>query len=149
MDVVELLTTVRLKDVRTLDEVAQLKADGSPGQGLGTLDESHSESELVMEINPIVWGTRIEIWVRAWFETQAVKLVASVATVYERETDEYVPEPTRTEFIEKVAVMAAYPYLRSALQGLAATMRLGEFTLDILRQGEFHMGTSEATDSAQ
>lgn len=149
MDVVELLAAVRLVDVRAIQEVAELKVDGSPGQGVAMIDESPADGELLMEINPVAWDTRIEIWFRAHFETHASRLVAAVATVYERDTDEDIPEETRTEFIEKVAVMAAYPYLRSALQGLAARMRLGDVTLDILRQGEFHMGPAETPDSTQ
>lgn len=149
MDVVELLGTVRLVDVRTIQEIAELKLDATPGNGLSTLDESSTDGDLSIDINPVHWGARIEIWFRARFETPSANLVSAVAAIYERDVDDDVPEETRTDFIEKVAIMAAYPYLRVALQGLAGKMRMGTFTLDVLRQGEFTMAASEADDSGQ
>lgn len=146
MDIVELLGTVRLLDVRTIQEVAELKVDASPGQGLSSLAEESSEGSLSIDINPVSWGTRIEIWFRARFETPTANLVAAVAAVYERDTDDEIPEETRTDFIEKVGIMAAYPYLRTSLQDLAATLRMGTLTLDILRQGEFQMAPTEPTN---
>ncbi|MBB1516003.1 hypothetical protein H5398_08490 [Tessaracoccus sp. MC1679] len=149
MDVVELLGAVRLVDVRTIQEVAELKLDPAQGNGLSALDETSTDGELTIDINPVHWGARIEIWFRARFETPSANLVAAVAVIYERDIDDEVPEDTRTDFIEKVAIMAAYPYLRGALQGLAGKMRMGTFTLDVLRQGEFTMAASEADDSGQ
>lgn len=149
MDIVELLDAVRLADVRTIQQVAELKLDPTTGQGLSALSEPDGKGELTIDINPVNWGTRIEIWFRARFDTESVTMVTAVATVYERESEDAIPEATQTDFIEKVAVMAAYPYLRSTLQGLAASMRVGNFTLDILRQGEFAMAPSEAAESSQ
>lgn len=146
MNIGDLLVDVRLCDVRTIHEAAELKLDPAPGNGLASLDESDAHGQLTIDINPVQWGEQIEIWFRMRFETATSTIVAAVATLYEREADNEIPDETRTDFIEKVAIMAAYPYLRSALQKLAATMRMGTFTLDILRQGEFKMAHIEGDD---
>ncbi|MEZ5087426.1 MAG: hypothetical protein R2722_14655 [Tessaracoccus sp.] len=148
MDVVELLSSVHLTDVRTIQTMGELKLDPS-GKGLAELDESKRDGELSIAINPVAWGRHIEVWFRAQFETSNALLVAAVAVTYERESEAEIPDETQTEFIEKVAVMAAYPYLRSMLQGLAAEMRFGTLTLDVLRQGEFQMTPLEADNAAE
>ena len=148
MDVIELLDSVHLVDVRTIEETARLKLDASPEQGLAALDEADQDADLSIQLNPVSWGERIEIWFRFRYETPAAKLVAAVATLYQRTGNDEIPEQTRIEFIEKVAVMAAYPYLRNALQELAAKLRLGNITLDIMRQGSFRIGQKPSLESA-
>ncbi|SHJ47520.1 hypothetical protein SAMN02745244_02595 [Tessaracoccus bendigoensis DSM 12906] len=139
MDIVELLSTVRLDDVRTIEETAKLALDAAPDKGLGVFDESDANGELTIQVNAVAWGLSIEIWFRTRYQTPSATLAATVATVYRREEATEIPDQTKRDFIEKVAVMAAYPYLRSALHELAAKLRLGSLTLDILRQGEFRI----------
>lgn len=46
-----------------------------------------------------------------------------------------IPEPILREFIEKVGVMAGYPYLRQAIFGLASSLTIAPVVLGLLRPG--------------
>jgi hypothetical protein len=63
--------------------------------------------------------------------------------------------PYLTQFGADVATMAAYPYIREALQGLASRLDLPNFTLGLLHRSELSLepepeaeGTSEAASQA-
>lgn len=61
------------------------------------------------------------------------------------------PEPTvpaLRDFIEKIAVMAAYPYLRQGVHTLASMLGLPGVTLGLLRAGSFTIGDGEGETPA-
>lgn len=141
MDIFELLGSTRLIDVRSIHREASLELDPSEGNGLSELGELEP-AEIAIEVNPVTWGTRIETWFRIVLESKDFHIIAAVAVLYDRESDEEIPESVRVEFVEKVAVMAAYPYLRADVQSLAADLRVGNLTLPVLQQGEFKITPS-------
>lgn len=147
MDILELLQAVTLDDVRCIQREATLKLDPSPETGLATAAELAVDGDLALDLHPVSWGQRIEIWFRATLDSDHTRLVAAVAAIYSRESDEEIPGEVRTEFLEKVAVMAVYPYLRADLQHSAADLRLGNLTLAMLRQGEFQLNSAPPESS--
>lgn len=137
MDIQELLQNVTLRDVRTIQTEATLKLPSTPDTGLSAFGDVTPAGEIAINLNPISWGSALETWFRAVVESEQFKLVAAVAVLYDRADDSQIPDDVRIEFTEKVSIMAAYPYLRVLIQGLAADLRLGTMTLDVLRQGQF------------
>jgi len=136
MDIFELLQAATLKDVRTIERSAVLKLGE---KGLAALGEIEPAGDMALDLNLVSWGSRIEVWFRVDLQSPQLQVRAAVAVVYERGSDEEIPEDVRVEFLEKVAIMAAYPYLRAEVQELAAGLRAGNVTLGVLRQGEFRV----------
>lgn len=146
MDIHDLLQSVTLKDVRTILREGALKLDPASGQGLAALGDMLPSGDVAIDLNPVSWDSHIETWFRLTLETEQVKLGAAVAVLYDRDSDEAIPESVKIEFLEKVAVMAAFPYLRAEIQDLASGLRLGNVTLGMLRQGEFTVQPPETPD---
>lgn len=63
-------------------------------------------------------------------------MVVAFAILYRRDSDVIVPRSVRDEFVNRVAFMATFPYLREAVQRLLADLRFGTVVLPILRPGD-------------
>ncbi len=135
----ELLEQIELTEIRLIERNARLKVSPEPSQGLRCLAEADPEGQMSIAVLPVSWDARLETWFRLTLSNEQAEIVTAVAVVYQRETDAEIPPELRTEFIERVAVMAAYPYLRTDLQHQAIDLHLGNVTLPILRQGEFQL----------
>lgn len=146
MDIHELLEQVELKEVRLIERYAQLLLDPSPGHGLQSLSDATPEGDLALDINPISWSDIIEIWFRMQLTNEHMTVRCAVAVVYQREPKDEIDSDVQKDFIERVAVMTAYPYLRAELQHQVADLRLGTLTLGVLRQGEFELVKRPLTD---
>ncbi|SRR6266568_1819549 len=53
-----------------------------------------------------------------------------------------IPDPVLIEFVERVGVMAVYPYLREAITESAAKLRLDVPVLSLLRPGDVRITSS-------
>ena len=146
MDIHELLEHVELKEVRLIERYAQLLLDPSPGHGLQSLSNATPEGDPALDINPISWSDIIEIWFRMQLTNEHMTVRCAVAVVYQREPKDEIDSDVQKDFIERVAVMTANPYLRAELRHQVADLRLGTLTLDILRQGEFELVKRPLTD---
>lgn len=137
MDIIQLVGAVELKGVECLQLSAERRADEE--SGIAPLVMEDQETELTFDVHPVQWGRLIEVWFRASVETANAGLVAAYAVLYERGDDDEVPEAVQIEFVERVAVMAVLPYIREAIHGLGARLRVPVPLLPILRQGEFRL----------
>ena len=144
----QLLDQVSLADIRTIECQGALKISPDEGAGLQTLAENSRETQLSIALNPVLWENLIEIWVRGQVENDRYTASIAVAVIYQRQESDEIPKDVRIEFIEKIVVMAAYPYLRSGLQNLATTLGVGEAPLPNLPQGAFHMSGTDDEDTA-
>lgn len=136
MDIFELVQSTQLKDV-----LCVLAEAGRVVEGEGLPEPQGGDASAKIDVNAVQWGSRIEVWFMASIDTPDAHLAAAYATIYERDSDEEIPEPVQREFIERVAVMAAIPYLRETTQSLAARLRVPVPVLPVLRQGEFKLGS--------
>lgn len=148
MDIFELLQSLTLVDVRTIESVASLALDPSPGTGLSTFSGAEPTGEVTIKLNPVSWGKRMETWFRLEVVGNGFNLAVGVAVLYERDTDEFIDASVQREFLEKIGIMTAYPYLRAEVQSLATDLRIGTLTLGILRQGQFTVAQDGVTGPA-
>lgn len=154
MDVVELVRAVELVDVRCIEFVADLKIEAAIGLP-ETLPEGTpgADSEVELDVNPIQWGRRIEVWFRITLENKAALLRSAYAVIYKRDSEDEIPEGVRREFIERVAIMAAVPYLRESIQQAALRIQVPAPLIPILRQGQFQLrgalSDEEATEDSE
>ncbi len=64
---------------------------------------------------------------------------AEVAVLYRFAEELTVPEAVVTEFVERVSVMAAFPYVRESVSTTASRLGVAPPVLGMLRAGEFQV----------
>lgn len=143
MDIHELLSEVSLRDVRCLTTMGERVADPA----VGITEPTGGDGTVSIEVHPVTWGTTLETWFRITVELPDAKLVAAYATLFTREHDQDIPEPVRVEFVERVAVMAVFPYLRESIHTSAVRLQVPPPVLDILRQGAFRVHAEPPAES--
>lgn len=134
MDIQELVRTVTLEDVRCVLSVAELGAGPSVASWVPPDDEV--EVEPAVGARSVSWDRTIEVWFRLEYTSGEVRVVVAFAILYRRDSDVIVPRSVRDEFVNRVAFMATFPYLREAVQRLLADLRFGTVVLPILRPGD-------------
>ena len=150
MDIHDLLNSVSLRDVRCLTVLADRVTDPA----IGIREPTGGEGTVSIDVHPVAWGTTIETWFRLTVDLPDAKLAAAYATLFTRDSDEAIPEPVQVEFVERVAIMAVFPYLRESVHTSAVRLQVPPPVLDIMRQGTFRVNTGggptepEAVDHA-
>jgi hypothetical protein len=131
-DVLEFLDVAELSDVAYHEIGGRLTA--------GSSEESQSVAVLfAWDASRVVVRTRLEL------RGQDAEYVVDVATVYTLDEPATLTEAAQREFGAKVAVMAAYPYLRSGLFDMATRLRAALPVLGLLRQGQVVLDQVEST----
>lgn len=131
-DVVELVGLADLVDVSIL-RVAGERHEGSDepdtGESMQVLqhaDAVHIEVRCVMEV-----------------VTHEGRFMVDVASSYDFREPLEVELPVLEDFTARVAVMAAYPFVREAIHQTAARLRLPAPLLGLLRQGQVELSREE------
>lgn len=135
MDIQDLLSEVALIDVSFLEYsgVRRLSAAETTG-GASQL----GELPLQIDVQASGWDALIEVRFRARLEMSGAELKVAVGVQYSRpDGGGEIPVGLQEQFIQSVAVMAAFPYLREGLQSLALRLGADVPLLGILRQGDF------------
>ena len=147
MDVQSLLQQVALEDVRLIERMMELRLDEEQGvTGWSPADEK--DIEIAFQVNQVSWGRTIESWFRIAAEHSDTRLSTAYAVIYSRDSEEEIPSAVRKEFLERVASMAAVPYLRTTFQSLASEARLGNFVIPMIRQGDIHLDIKDFEDNS-
>lgn len=141
MDIQELVDSVVLDDIRCIERTGKLELDDEVG--LAAWQEPSSPETLDLQVNPVSWGSRIEVWFRLAIVRPEVDIRAAYAVVYTRDDDLAIPREVQKDFLERVAAMACLPYLREAIQHIGAELQLGKLILPIVRQGELQIDLRE------
>lgn len=142
MDIQDLVASISLEDVVCIERAGHLKFESEAG--LAGWQEAEPDASPNLEVNSVSWDQRIETWFRLNVEHPSATVRAAYAVIYTRESNDEIPAEVRKEFLERVAAMSVFPYLRQAIQQLAAELRLGNFVIPIVRQGDVEIHTNDA-----
>ncbi|WP_429388892.1 hypothetical protein [Paenarthrobacter sp. TE4293] len=82
----------------------------------------------------------LDVRFRVEVENHQATYEVELALRYETEIDYDHSRAVVEDFIERVAIMSAFPYVREAVSTTAAKLELDVPILGILRQGEFRLG---------
>ena len=104
---------------------------GSERCELGTAGDDEVEVEPAVGARSVSWDRTIEVWFRLEYTNGEVRVVVAFAILYRRDSDVIVPRSVRDEFVNRVAFMATFPYLREAVQRLLADLRFGTVVLPL------------------
>lgn len=129
-DIRELLQFADLVGVRFLEVRGTAKPE--PGD-----EDAHSQ--VSFQVREIHAEDRIEVRFKAGVDHYQAVYEFEVATLYKFSRPIDFDESLIRNFIEMVAIMAAFPYIREVLSTTAARLELDVPILGILRQGEFSM----------
>ncbi|MGF1645984.1 MAG: hypothetical protein ACFCVF_03550 [Kineosporiaceae bacterium] len=135
-DVVEFLDIIELTDV------AYHEISGRRTGEAGRAAEHDSQSVAML----FAWEPA-QVAVRSRLELRAedAEYVVDVVTVYSLSRPATLTDAAARDFAAKVAIMAAYPYLRSGLHDLATRLRVPVPVLGLLRQGQVVLDRVEDT----
>lgn len=119
----ELVRLVELTEVRPYESSARRVDQGEPTQELRVM---LAESD-----------GAIEVRARMAVRTAEAELVADSSVVYTSQQSLDIPGQLKAEFVEKVGIMAVYPFLREAIFTGAARIQVAAPVVGLLRAGQF------------
>lgn len=136
-DVVELVSIVELGDIylyeergRRIEETAS--AEDEEPRVVSSLGVGENEAEGSFGL-----GFRFRI---VFDDRQGHEFVADFQARYDLPGPHDISNEIRTEFAERVAFFAVYPYLRASIQMTASRMGVPAPVLSMVRAGEFQLG---------
>jgi len=139
----DLSKTIELIDVWPYEVSAKRKGEPTEPPSLETLNDT--DAELVVQFSRD--DDRLIIRLRLPVDTSDAEFLADIGVVYELPTDIQVEPAVIAEFVSKVAVFAAYPFVREAIFGMATRLRVTPPVLGIIRAhprpGDFARAASE------
>lgn len=135
-DIYELVKNVDLTGVRYLEVSGRAKP------------EREEERETRISIKVQQTNDLNNIHVRFHFQVDHAQAVynAEIALTYVTAQNYEHELSVLEDFIERVAVMAVFPYAREAVSTMAAKLELDVPILGILRLGEFTLGSASSDD---
>jgi len=138
-DVVDLMTDdLVLAEVKQYSLFAQRK--DVELEGSSTTPEPDVSMELSVRGSLGWMESRFKIKV----ETTEAAIESDVGVIYRFFEGADLSAEVQRDFIQKVAVMTAYPYLRESVATLASRLGISLAPLGVLRQGAFEVGLPEA-----
>lgn len=140
-DVVELLGYVELTDI-THYEVSGVRRQTKVEDDF----EAGARDPQVMVRSE---DGKLETRVRLTFESVDARLVADIAAIYTLSEPLEIDEDVISEFLERVGIMAVYPYLRAALHGSAAQIGVDAPVLGLFRPSSLRVSPDDAKARAE
>lgn len=131
-DIYELVSSIDLVGIKFLHISAQAK-ENPP--------EDESTVELGMKIQESHGEDTLEVRFRVQVDHSEANYEVELASRYASKDRFEFSEEVLRDFIERVAIMAVFPYIREAISSMAARLELEVPILGMLRQGEFKLGT--------
>lgn len=87
-------------------------------------------------------GLRIEVRCRATIDTADAQYVVDAASRFALKQPITIAEDAKKEFVQRVGLMAVWPYIRESVAESAAKLRLGPLQLKLLRSEDIVMTSS-------
>lgn len=115
----DLLQIIELIDVLPYEVSAKRKE--SPGEPPRS---GRFESQAELGVQFARQSDRLVIRLRMPMETHEADIVADVGVIYRLDPDIDVSTEIMTEFVAKVGVLAAFPFVREAIFGMATRLRI-------------------------
>lgn len=114
----------------------------------GVRRDSADENNVVISVQERHDEKFIEPRFRMIVTDSNAQYTADVATRYVLTRPIELPRPVLREFIERVAIMAAFPFIRESIATTAARMELGVPVLGLLRAGSFTLDEGDLQETA-
>lgn len=103
------------------------------------------DEEVVPEIGIRVAPTTIETRLRVSLATDHAELTSDISSVYTLSEEREVDAEVIREFVERVAIMAIYPFIRESIFSTARKLGVPPPVLGLIRAGGFSLGPLQAS----
>lgn len=145
----DLLQMTELVGVKTYELRARLLEEGVSATPADEVDVDGSElDDPILELMVRHEGMLIEARLRFEQRTKEAVLNADIAVIYRMSEEREITGSALAEFLEKVGVMAAFPFVREATATSASRLGVPVPVLGLLRAGGFSVGVPTASESA-
>jgi len=137
--------TRQMLDLMELDDIYFLKlsVDRANNSDDSDLDSGpRLDHEIFSRHDPSAMSVRVRTVLEATDANYEIDVVAD----YRSATPFEASEEIRRDFIERVAIMAIWPYMRMAVSDLAARMKTEAITLGLFRVGDIQLGEVTEAD---
>lgn len=114
----------------------------------GRRDDEPRSEDVVPEIGVRLGVDEIETRMRIVVSTGEATLEADIGVIYRLVRPTNLWSQVVSEFIERVAALAVYPFVREAIFATASRMGVDAPVLGLIRQGEFKVGELNGSDFA-
>lgn len=141
-DVRELVSNVELIGVKYLQISGQAKPQEEEPR---PETEDISSADVHFSVQESHGPAAIEVRFKVHVDHPQAQYDVELATRYASQVEYDLEQDVVRDFIEKVAVMAAFPYVREAISSMAARLELEVPILGVLRQGEFSLGPAASS----
>jgi hypothetical protein len=143
--VIEVEDTRHLLDLLALDDIYYLRLNVdrvNNSDDAEVADGPRLDHEIFSRHGDRNMSVRLRTTVEAVDAVYQVDVVTDYASMQPFVASESV----RQDFIERVAIMAAWPYLRMAVSDLSSRMRAEQITLGLYRVGDINLGDPTPAD---
>lgn len=124
----DLLKLIEMIDVLPYEVSAKRK--DTPGEKPTT---GRFESEAELGVQFLRQADRLIVRLRMPIDTHEANILADVGVIYSLESHVAVDTDIMTEFVAKVGVLAAFPFVREAIFGMATRLRITPPLLGIIQ----------------
>lgn len=138
-DVHELVQLLELTDCRCY-EISGRRREETQGESREGLGQSLANETVALEVKIGSDDTHLEVRLRGSLDRLDVEITADVSCIFTAGEPFKTSTAVRTEFAEKVGVMAVYPYLREAVSDVALRLGAPVPLLSLLRPGQVKLG---------
>ncbi|MHA7620546.1 hypothetical protein ACX12M_18700 [Cellulosimicrobium cellulans] len=114
-----------------------------PYECAGKREES-AEPDQALQIVMRESETHLEVRARMFVRTTEAVLIADYSVIYEASKPIVVDPPVKAEFVERVGVMAVYPFLREGVFAMATRLQVGAPVVGLLKAGEFSLDMDDS-----
>jgi hypothetical protein len=119
-----------LLDLAELSDIVYYAVSATRRDEAGPEGTSHEFAIFVLHD-----GARIEVRCRAVVDTSDAQYVVDASSRFELKHPVEITDDAKQEFVEKVGLMAVYPYIRETVAASAAKLRLAQPLVGLLQAG--------------
>lgn len=138
-------TVASVMDLLAIADLTGITTYAISGERHGDGAEHETEQEMAVAVREGELG--FETRIRMTQTTPEAKLVADIGATYTLEHPVDLAPGVMNEFVERVGVMAIFPYLREAVSTTATRIGVPAPIYGLMRQGQVHLTPDPTRES--
>lgn len=143
-DAADLLQFAELTDIRVYEVSGIRTSDDVPGAPKAKSDApTETEDFQVQARGDLTW---MEVRTRLQVKTSDAQMIANIGAIYSFSQPVTIPPQAAAEFVQRVGIMAVYPFIREQIFSSARRLGVSPPVLGLLRAGSFEVAPPLATD---
>jgi len=134
----------QLLDMAELEDVVYYGISAARRGESSDLDQVSDSYELFVRND----GVRLEVRCRATVDTDEAQYVVDAASRFSLAEPVEITERAQQDFVQKIGLLAVWPYIRETISANAAKLRLAPMQVKLLRAEDVHITTRATEDGS-